>query len=135
MELCETDVQKFLDRDHGNVLNLYENSIVNLCKGAIERICIHSNSEIGIFSFWKDCPTFTCTTLLTETWNQVSLEKHLRLFLTVGNILLKLDYKRAKWIVKFADFGLSKFMKTEESTMTYVGTALYEGTTVWLVRL
>jgi hypothetical protein len=33
MELCETDVQKFLDREHGNVLSLYDNSIMELCKG------------------------------------------------------------------------------------------------------
>jgi serine/threonine protein kinase len=33
MELCETDVQKFLDRDHANVLNLYDNSILTLCQG------------------------------------------------------------------------------------------------------
>jgi hypothetical protein len=33
MELCETDVQKFLDREHANVLSLYDNSIMDLCKG------------------------------------------------------------------------------------------------------
>lgn len=41
--------------------------------------------------------------------------------------MLKLDYKREKWIIKFADFGLSKFMKSAESTTTFVGTPLYEG--------
>jgi serine/threonine protein kinase len=56
-------------------------------------------------------------------------------FSNLGNVLLKLDYRLARWVVKIADFGLSKFMKSAESTTTYIGTPLYEGILIYLTYL
>jgi hypothetical protein len=44
---------------------------------------------------------------------------------SVGNILLK--YTEKGWLLKFADFGLSKFVGSSQAAKTTVGTPIYEG--------